>query len=209
MTARCLFIPAASRLWPKASPPPGARSPRVSHSKKRLAGKSGQPFSCFELLLECVTEAEGCSIRSPGKAVHQVEAGTPVEGDLEREIKCILQTDLTGKAKLHVRMVVMRVTRPDSEESTGAHIEIEGAYGSNAEVVDGHDIQKVVKEAGIELPEVRTTCEMLIGKLSAISGANTEGLRLSVCNRCQAEDCNYDSNKSFHVELSLFGFSVM
>ena len=89
-------------------------------------------------------------------------------------------------------MLVMRISRPYGDECTGAHEEIEGTDGSNAEVVDGHDIQKVVKEAGIELPEVRTTCEMLIGKLSAIGGANTEGLRLSVCNRCEAEDCNQD-----------------
>ena len=92
----------------------------------------------------------------------------------------------------------MRISRPYGDECTGAHEEIEGTDGSNAEVVDSHDVQEVVKETGIELPEVRTTCIMLVGKLGAIGGAKTDSLRLGVCNRCQAEDCNYDSDKSFH-----------
>ena len=126
------------------------------------------------------------------KSVHEVEPGTPVKRKLEREIKGVLQTDLTDEAGVHHVF-----TGPCGNKDTGASIEIEGADRRDVEVIDGSHVNEFVEQTGIKFEEAGAGV-VLIGKLGTIGGTDTEGLRLGRSDSCETEERNCDDNKFFH-----------
>ena len=128
------------------------------------------------------------------EAIDEAEPRTPVERDLEREIEGVLKAHLSGETGIQMQVIV---SGPTSDENTGTSIEVDGSEGSDVEVVNGREVDEIVEQTGVKLEEAGTGI-VLIGKLCAIGGTDTEGLRLSGGDSCEAKDRNCDGDKLFH-----------
>ena len=128
------------------------------------------------LSLESVTQAKGKAFVTECTGtgcMEEVEHGTPVKGNLERNlVEDVFQTQLGthAKAKPHyIRTGIVIVVGIDV--SCRAYIEVEGTHGSYAEVVCHGNVEAAgIPPAKVHLEEVLAEA-VLIGKFGCPSAA--------------------------------------
>lgn len=149
--------------------------------------------SCLkDQLLKHVADAQGDALPAKGSARNKVERGLPVQGNLERNGReAVFQTDLC--ASTH-----NKDGGGESKVNLRTEVEIERSEGSDGEVIGKASVEITQAPAQIQFAEVVATQGVLIGKLGAITGTDTNSAGLCGSHNGRGQDSGQNYKDFLH-----------
>lgn len=153
--------------------------------------------SCLkDQLLKHVADAQGDALPAKAGARDEIEGRLPVQGELQRNaVEAVFQAQLCT------------CTQSENSNATAciqtqlylrAGIEAEGAEGSDAEIIGQAGAESTSAPTQVDFTEVVATKGVLIGKLGAITGTDTNSAGLCGSHNGRGQDSGQNYKDFLH-----------